>query len=156
MPDLVSYEWQSWPFALRHSQPGPSVMAMLSEWGDTPSEVTLGGKAFGDQRGDFRGELLWPICRSRALMATTGSRATPWWRCSGSTRTASWPCWKPSSMTPCWTGGWWTVSLSKSPGAGVHPLPQWAWPVHSPAPLHTQSPRPSTPLPHHTSTGPLW
>ena len=56
---------------------GAFCMLSLSEWGDTPSEVTLGGKAFGNQRGDFRGEQLWPICRSRALMATTGSRATP-------------------------------------------------------------------------------
>lgn len=126
----------------------------LSEWDDTSSEVMLGGKAFGNQRGDFRGKQLWPIHRSRASMATTGSRATLWWRFSGSTRTVSWLCWKPSSMTPCWTGGWWTVSLSKSPGAGLT-ISHSGCSQFSPAPLHTQSLRPSTQLPHHSFTGQL-
>ena len=53
----------------------------------------------------------------------------------------------------------WRLMDSESqqePGCWGSPFPQWAWPVHSPAGLHIQSPRPRTQLPHHTSTGQLW
>lgn len=49
------------------------------------------------------------LFRSQGWMETIGLRATRWWRCCASTETASWLCWRPSSTTPCWTGGLWTV-----------------------------------------------
>lgn len=67
----------------------------------------------GASASDFCGKWLWPFYRLLAWMATIESHATRWWKSFASTRIASWPCWKPSSTTPCWTGGWWTVSISK-------------------------------------------